>query len=373
MAKSLNLECTHYLTCSGCELSGDVSYPPLHEEMKAFFEKVKAPFDYKYGSLVRWRTRAKLSVRGNFEKPLIGLYEKKSHHVVEIPFCEVHHPSINQAVKHFKDWMITEKIAPYDEEKNSGLIRYLQFVVERKTGKVQLTIVVNAKNCSFNAESLWQKEPSLWHSLWININTDQTNTIFGKEWSLIRGDKYIKETIAEKDFFFHPTHFAQANLDMFEVLLKDLQRELSKEKKLLEYYAGIGVIGCCLSNLARSVVCAEINPFAEESFIASKKLQKHQNVEFITGSAEKLVHLIDHQEIIIVDPPRKGLDIALLEAINRADSVEELWYMSCGWKSFQKDCKSLEEKWELKKAFGYLFFPGTNHIETLALFKRKLK
>ena len=139
------LKCEYFPLCSGCERQGDVSSPPVWQELKNFFNQVAPDLsvDLIVKEITGWRCRSKLAVRGNSREPQIGLFKKGSHDVVSIPTCPLHHPSINAISAKVRKIMIERKIEPYDEERGGGLLRYLQFVVERKTRRVQLALVVN--------------------------------------------------------------------------------------------------------------------------------------------------------------------------------------------------------------------------------------
>ncbi len=371
MNNKKDIHCPHFIFCSGCTIDENVNHPPLLEEVQSYFNERSIPFEYYSDRVIGWRCRGKLAVRGTMENPLIGLYEAGTHHVVDIPLCRVHHPQINVAMEQVKKWIRDEKIQPYDEIAQKGLLRYIQCVVERSSNKIQLTLVLNTstpEKIRSSLNQLWSQAPELWHSLWVNVNTQRTNAIFGQDWLLIKGEEYVWETLAGIDVCFHPANFAQANLDVFEQMLKDLKAKIPDCKKIVEYYAGVGVIGLCLAKKAQQVFCCEINPFAEASFENSRG--QSSNISFFKGPVVDHLQLLKETDIVIVDPPRKGLDRPLLKALSENNSTEELWYISCGWPSFKRDCEELLKGWKLHSAKAYLFFPGTNHLEVLAHFKK---
>ena len=139
--KSLDILCSHFSHCSGCALNTDVTSLNLFKEAKEFFAKRGIPdLQLHAGSTCSWRCRAKLPIRGTKEEPLIGLFQEGSHQVVEIPNCKVHHPLINQAVHLLKQWIITHQIVPYEEKTGKGILRYVQFAVDRENKKIQLLV-----------------------------------------------------------------------------------------------------------------------------------------------------------------------------------------------------------------------------------------
>lgn len=366
--------CPHFSVCSGCIINKNADEPPLLKEIQLYFKNSTVPFDYYSDRMIEWRDRAKLAVRGTSQNPQIGLYEKGTHQVVNIPLCRVHHPLINRAVEIVKNWIKVEKIEPYDEITQKGLLRYIQCVVERGAGAIQLVLVLNASNenaVGSRISRLWQAAPELWNSIWVNLNQTATNTIFGSTWKLMQGSEFVCDTLAGIKVFFHPANFGQANLTVFEKMLRDLREQLNANQRVVEYYAGVGVIGLSLADKSKVVKCCEINPFAEVAFKKACSEQNFQNIYFYEGSAVDHLNLLDECDLVIVDPPRKGLDKPLLKALLENKDPQELWYVSCGWDSFKKDCEELKKEWQLKNVKGYLFFPGTDHVEILAHFEKK--
>jgi len=368
------IACPHCKEGAGCCVLGPRDFPPVYAEAQQFFKGLGLlALPLHRGNPVGWRLRSKLAIRGDRERPLIGLYKEGTHDLVEIPHCPMHHPKINLAVQYLKEFIQKAKLDPYDEKTGSGDLRYVQLDVQRSTQKVQLS-VVSKERCPQIAE-LWELQPDFWHSLWNNVNTRRDNVIFGTEWQHLAGEKYLWETLLDVPVAYLPASFKQANLDLFEKMLETIPRHLSPTSKVVEYYAGSGVIGLTLARYCQSIICSEINPQSQECFEVSRKNlppQDAQKLSFVTGSTDQLLNLLKQGDVIIVDPPRKGLEKSLVAALKNPSQSKTLIYISCGWNSFQRDCLSLlEGGWKLPAAEAYLFFPGTNHLETLAVFVAK--
>jgi len=353
----------------GCCLT-TLADPEAYQDAQLYFEKqgmILPPL--RKGSAIHWRTRAKLAVRGSSAKPLIGLYKEGTHAIVDISQCSAHHPKINEGIALVKEWMRKERIEPYDESAHQGTLRYLQLAVERSSGKVQLTLVLNRPLPHVN---LLYSHP-LWHSVWVNHNTRKDNVIFGKEWERMAGETFLWENYENTAVAFLPQSFAQANPEMFTQLLVSLKKQIPPNCNLVEYYAGVGVIGLVLADRCQSVICSEITVDGKSCFEASKaKLTRFpgEHISYQIGSADDLLNLLPKGNVILVDPPRKGLDPKLLKALQTAEN-KILFYISCGWDSFKRDCDQLlAAGWKLQSAEACLFFPGSSHIETLAVLKK---
>lgn len=372
---SLDISCPHFDECSGCELAKSVNHPPILEEVNHYFKKRGfTDFHLRVGDVTHWRYRAKLVVRGTSKNPEIGLFKKGTHQVFDIPFCKVHQESINKAVELVKKFIQKENIEPYNEQTGKGLLRYIQFVVERSTGKVQITFVLNS-NEETDLKKWVISDDEIWHSVWLNFNLARTNNIFGSDWTHIKGPPLIFEGFGLLDVCFHPASFAQSNLQLFEEMLESIHTIIPENSKVVEYYAGVGVIGLKIATKCQSVVCCEITPQAEECFnVAKSKLDMEtaKKITFETGLSERRLDLIKEKDVCIVDPPRKGVDINLLDEIVYDSNLKKIIYVSCGFKAFQRDCDFILKSnlWKIERVEPYLFFPGSNHIEILAVFKK---
>ncbi|GMN57534.1 hypothetical protein TIFTF001_026643 [Ficus carica] len=424
------LHCPHFQSCSGCTHEFDLHRPAIVDEASEFFQNLGvSDFAFDSCKLWGWRCRAKLAVRGSSENPLIGLYQEGTHNAVDIPECK----GIREL-----------SIEPYDEDEGTGDLRYVQMAVTTydtsipaskryMNGKVQVSLVWNSRNeNSPNSEKLQALANFLWRkggrrnnvhliqSIWANFQTSTNNIIFGNRWRHLLGEIDFWEHVGGIDISLAPSSFGQANTRAFDVLLQKLQKYVPYGSSVTDLYAGAGVIG--------SVRCVEINKESKLSFEKTvdrlpRSIDSSISWHHADTSKDPL-SWVRGSDVVIVDPPRKGLDPSLLEALQNISTIERkaessfespclndkdekrpwilrareasvqigskttsedsksvpqtLIYISCGWESFkegviiQQDCRSLlsTKAWRLEKAHGYNFFPGTQSIEVLAVFKR---
>ncbi|XP_047329349.1 uncharacterized RNA methyltransferase pc1998 [Impatiens glandulifera] len=440
-----SLLCSHFESCSGCTQEYNLHRPLVIDDAVDFFRQFGlSDFSFDSCRLWGWRCRAKLAIRGSSDNPLIGLYEEGTHNVVDIPDCKAHHPNINAAVQLLKQGISELNIEPYDEDKGTGHLRYVQMAVstyntslpaaERyRNGKVQISLVWNSRDekspgsekISDLTNFLWRnggprKDVHLIHSVWANFQTSTNNIIFGNRWRYLVGERDFWEHVGGIDVSLAPSSFGQANTRAFDSLLRRLQKYVPLGTSVVDLYAGAGVIGLSLAatRKCRSVKCVEVNKESKQSFEkTAERLSKSVdcNISWHLGDASTdPSSWLTGSEVIVVDPPRKGLDPSLVNALqdlvsldfgsksSRSSDKEEkrpwvlrakdaevhiqrkvteeeshsspqtLIYISCGWESFKKDCISLlsSKSWHLHKAHGFNFFPGTQSIEILAVFRR---
>ncbi|KAL0889687.1 hypothetical protein Bca101_013670 [Brassica carinata] len=433
-----SLQCPHFESCSGCTQEFNLQRPPVVDEASGFFKRYGVE-DFTFDScrLWGWRCRAKLAVRGTSDNALIGLYQEGTHSVVDIPECKAHHPNINAAIELLREGIKVFDVVPFDEDQGTGDLRYVQMAVtthstslrapERyKNGKVQVSLVWNSRNeRSHNADKLQALSSFLWrkggpnckfhliHSVWANFQTSTNNIIFGNRWRHLLGERDFWEHVGGIDISLDPSSFGQANTRAFDSLLWKLHKYVPGGSSVADLYAGAGVIGLS------SVKCIEVNKEARLSFEKTiQRLPNSLNCSITWHHADASVNPLSWiigTDVVVVDPPRRGLDASLRQILESVPSIEKrmsassnakeekrpwilrarelsvqagnkltpeenntlpqrLIYISCGWESFKEDCKSLlsSRAWELEKAHGFNFFPGTDSIEVLAVFKRRV-
>jgi len=351
--------CPHFSLCSGCELPSDIDNPPIWRSAQLFFKNKGIDAELICDGFERTRLKAKLAVDPDGK---LGLFKKHTHDVIPIPDCLIHHEAINKASSILRTEIIRQNLSIYSEKSGLGLVRYVQFFVERETDKVQLTVVVNQSKITPDLQLFCQSllKYDLWHSIWINFHPKASNTILGRSWELFNGSPFLWQTLNQTPIPFHPGAFSQVHLSLFEKMLQKIESWVKPNEKVIELYAGVGAIGLTLLPKTQNITLVENNPLAHLSFQQAKKEIPYQCID-----AKDAV--IDDQDLIIVDPPRKGLDPLLLDKIAQLEKGR-LIYVSCGFESFQRDCdRLLGAGWKIEEAQGYLLFPGTNHVETLTL------
>lgn len=345
--------CPHFSLCSGCELT-DIYNPPIWAEAVGFFRPYRIEPEWVTQGFSQTRLKAKLAVRPG---PQIGLFKKQTHDVISIPHCLVHHPSINHAIAVLKEEILRQNIPLYRENPPSGILRYIQLFVERSTGRVQLTLVVTQELALF-CKSLLKYD--LWHSIWLNVHPVASNRVLGDFWQHTYGEPYLWQTLNQIHVPFHPGAFSQTHLSLFEKMLQKIETWVQPNDLILELYAGVGAIGLSVHQKAKQLTLVENNPYAHLSYQQCPK----PNIEYCCIDAKEAD--FTQRDLIIVDPPRKGLDPEVLKKLD----ARRLIYVSCNFASFKRDCELLfAAGWRIREAAGYLLFPGTNHVEILCLFE----
>ena len=384
------LTCSHRPACPGCPRLGQGGIPPAAyaELTKLAGESALPPPPVIEGEPLAWRRRSRLAVRGRANSPKIGLFSPGSHAVVDIPRCGVHHPGINRVVAATKQALRETATAPYQEDRHTGLVRYLQCVVERGSDRVQLVVVCNAGSAKTFLPAATRLQELLGdelHSLWWNGQTGRTNTILGSKWEHLAGEECVRETIAGVEVHFPPGAFGQANLDLADRLVERVADWAmastsvtgAEAPEIADLYAGCGALGLPLLARGARVHFNERGPDSLRGLarsLAARPAAERARARIHPGdiSAQgELRTILAACDTVIVDPPRRGLAPELLTALADAPPAR-LAYVSCGLPALLHQARALIAGGPLRLVGleAFVLFPHGEHVETLALFER---
>jgi len=328
------------------------------------------------GARVGYRHRVRLAVRGRVGSPKIGLFEAGSHRVVHIPDCRIQHPLINRVAAVVREALIDAQVTAYSEQAHAGLVRYLQVAIERRSQSAQVVLVANCADAAALTQSLNLiriRLGSALHSLWLNLNQEQTNRILGTAFLHWHGPRAIVDRFGGAEIHYPPGAFGQSNPEIAARIIDHVREQVTAGARAVELYAGVGAIG--LSRIDR-VAALRLNKLAPQSLlglemtIAGLDPMQRAKVSIAPGPASAARGLIQDAEVVIADPPRKGLDPTLMQEII-AQPPHRLIYVSCGLDSLLRDVALLTSgglKLDSLRAFNLI--PYTAHVETVACFSR---
>ncbi len=371
--------CPHRPPCPGCPRYGELGIAPAARTVLGAIAREAGlePPRVTLGASFGYRHRARLMVRGRARSPKLGIFEAGTHDVVDIPRCRVHHPLINTVAAALREAIRATDTRPYAERSHSGILRAVQIVVERASQTAQVVLVGNATTPDSLvdlAAALGDGLGARLHSLWWNGNPERTNTILGSSWQHLRGPDAVRELVCGAQIYFPPGAFGQSHLELAEALVARVHEWVPDGARVAEYYAGCGPIGLGLLHRMARVVFIESAPDAVRGLamgIAARPDSEQQRAAVIAGGAGEALDARDGAQVVIVDPPRRGLDTALAQRL-AADPPPVLIYVSCDPLSFQRDATQLVAGGHIRLVAleAWSLFPHTEHVETLARFHR---
>lgn len=306
--------------------------------------------------------------------PEIGFYAFHSHRIIPCTDCRLQPVLFSKLLSVICGWAERFSVPAYDEATGKGLLRHIYLRQGQISGEVMVCLVVTRPAVPHTEELVKAlRQFSEVKTILLNINKERTNVILGQETCLLFGDGYIKDQLLGKTFFLSPRAFYQVNHDGCELLYRKAAEyaALSKEDILLDLYCGVGTIGLTMADKCKQVYGVEIIPEAVEDAKRNAKENGIQNATFFCGdaaaAAEKLRKEQVHADVIIVDPPRKGLSPNLIQTVTTF-SPKRIVYVSCDPATLARDLALFKEQGYLvSEATPVDLFPRTAHVETVAL------
>jgi 23S rRNA (uracil1939-C5)-methyltransferase len=305
-----------------------------------------------------------------------GYYQKGSHHLINLNQCPIQDQRLNPLLAEIKQDIQQRGWGIYDEKLHRGKVRHLSLRVGRRTGEMLLTLVAKDANLvglEEQAQSWLSRYPDL-VGVSLNLNDDRTNAIFGDETHCIAGQPYLREVFAGLQFQIQPTTFFQVHTEQAEALLQVIvdQLDLQGDEIVVDTYCGIGTLTLPLAQRVRQAIGLEVQPEAVEQARANAVLNGIENVTFETGTVEFLLPELSVQpDVILLDPPRKGIDRTILETLLNIQP-DRIVYVSCNPSTLARDLKVLCESgtYQLTRVQPADFFPQTAHVESAAFLTR---
>lgn len=381
-------KCSLSARCGGCQLL-HMSYRAqlvakkelVIEAFQRYCGIKKPPVRNTAGMEEPWQYRNKAQFQVGREKGKIvaGLYSLSSRQLVNLSGCLVQSPEINKVVKTTTKILDELGIEPYNERKKTGVVRTLVVRHGFETGEMQLTLVTGSKalpKSELLVKRLCRELPEL-TGISQNINPGRAQLVFGRETVHLWGAEKIRERLGKLEFLLSPRAFFQLNPRQ-TVKLYEYGAEaagLTGKEKVVDAYCGVGTIGLWLASKAKEVRGIEEIPEAVKDAAENAKRMGIKNAGFYTGRAETLLPQWVKEgykpDVIVVDPPRTGLDKSLMDVVISV-RAKRLVYVSCNPATLAKDCSYLLEKgYKLEWVQPVDMFPHTAHVECVCLLEKQ--
>jgi tRNA/tmRNA/rRNA uracil-C5-methylase (TrmA/RlmC/RlmD family) len=371
--------CPHRPPCPGCPRFGEQG---IAASARGALEGLARTHGLPEVSVVSgqtsgFRLRARLAIRGRLGSPKLGLFELGTHRVVHIPNCSVQHPLINRVASVVRRALVEARVTNYSDGAHLGLARYLQVVVERSSQTAQVVVVANSATPEPLAVCLDLIRERLGrdlHSLWFNANLERSNTILGPDFVNWCGPESVVEHFGGAAVHYPPGAFGQNNLDIAQSIIEHVRAQIPEGAQVTEFYAGVGAIGLSLLARVSEIRMNEVGAHSLQGLklgLAQLDAANQAKISVVPGPAGAACLAASGSQVVIADPPRKGLDPELTEYLGE-QPPDRFVYVSCGMESLLKDTAQLTSRGKLRlralNAFNLL--PFTEHVETVACFER---
>lgn len=304
------------------------------------------------------------------KEPVLGAYAPRSHSIVDQTGCCVVEPILEQTRQALLPCLLDAEVLPYDESTHTGLLRY---VILRATSaeKVLVTWVIGQTDwpgADVLARILVNRCPWVVGVI-LNINRQQGNVLLGEEERCLVGESQVEDVIGKIPMRLAARSFFQANRRTASQLYKgvlDAAESQAPFARIVDVYAGAGGIALSLARLGNDIIAIEENPAttqAAEVFLTQHGLP----LRFLTGDAAARLGEIDQADLVVLNPPRKGCDEAVLTRV-LALRPRQVIYISCDPQTLARDLSRLVSGGLVVSVIRpYDMMPQTPHVETLAV------
>lgn len=328
---------------------------------------------------LHYRNSAKLVIAGKFSAPVIGIYRRSSHDVLDISACPLHHPLINRVVAAVKEGIRKGKVPIYSPRSGTGLLRYLVVRVAETENRAMAVFVTAERN--FNeihhlSKYLQGVVPAV-AVVAQNVNSSSGNVIFGEKDHFVTKQQVLSDAIGETRFVISPRSFFQVNSGGARLIYEKVREwaALTGRESIVDLYCGVGGIAFFLAPHALEVVGIEVVEAAVADAEKNARLNGIRTCRFEAGDAAKLLTELRedgmHPHLVVLNPPRKGCDLEALQGA-AALAPARIIYVSCSPQSLARDLDILARLgYRTLEVQPVDMFPQTPHVENVALLVRE--
>lgn len=376
-------DCPVYPRCGGCScrhMTYEATLEAKRRQVADCFKRIghieiDVPPVLGMASPAQYRNKTALPVGGTAERPQLGFFAPRTHALIPIERCPNAMPPADTICRVFLDWMRAHRIAPYVEAEHKGLIRHLVIRVNR-AGQAMVTVVANSASLPAETELAARLAPLGVVSVILNENRERTNVILGRRFRTIAGADTLKDTLCGLTFELSPAAFFQVNPTQTERLYQTALdfAELTPDTNLCDVYCGAGTITLMMARHCRTALGVEIVPQAIDNARENAARNGVTNAQFRVGAAEDVLPQLVadglRPDVIVVDPPRKGLDPAVIDAMVQAQP-RRIVYVSCNVATQARDAALLQAAgYPVQKVQPVDMFCWTSGVENVMVLSK---
>ena len=375
--KSKSISCTVCNECGGCCYT-DI---PYEETLRIKQDKVNSLFKNIYVTSgitgmyhpVNYRNKVHGVISSGMNKKVIsGCYKEGTHKVVPVDYCMIQDKDADNILNTLTDLFTSFKYVPYNEDSGQGFVRHV--LIRKGFSTHEIMVVIVTADVAFPSKKDFIKQLTKLHpeitTIVQNINKSRTNMVLGKKNIILTGKGYIEDVLCKNRFRISPDSFYQINPSQTEKLYKAAIKMsgVKKDDVVLDAYCGIGTIGITMAKYCREVIGVELNPAAVNDAVYNAKLNNISNIHFICQDAGEYMsdnYNILKANVVVMDPPRAGLDINFLNSVIRL-SPERIIYISCNPETQARDVlKLMEGGYRITGMETFDLFPYTDNVENI--------
>ena len=379
--------CLYFGKCGGC----DTWHMSYEEELRFKLDRVNAALrhigkqEFQAATILacedieHYRNKGIFAVAELNGQAAYGFYRERSHTLISMDQCRIQKGLSNRVAKTVTAFMNERHIPAYSEDTGHGTVRHV-FCRQAVYGTDAVACIVAARGFGTETGALVKRLreacPEL-TGIVLNINKSQGNTVLTGDFYTLWGEAEICDVLCGHEFRIAPQAFFQINPPQAEKLYDKAVEyaALQPDSLALDLYCGAGTISLYLAEKAGRVIGAEIVPEAVENAKENAARNQIENVEFLCADAGKAAETLASRgtkpEVVVVDPPRKGMTEAAIAAVCSMEPAR-IVYVSCNPATLARDILLFNERgYALRDVTAVDMFPRTSHVETVALLSRR--
>ena len=380
--------CPHFGQCGGCTYQN----LPYKEQIALKESQIKRMMDEAVNGDYVWdgmkESPAKEAYRNKMEfsfgdeykeGPLaLGMHKRGSFHdIVNVTDCKIVDEDYRKILGCTLDYAKKSRLPYFHRMKHIGFFRHLLVRKAAKTGEILIDLVTTSQG---------EEDFEIWVKALLNLpldgrivgilhtrNDGVADMVKDEGTEILYGQDYFFEELLGMKFKITPFSFFQTNSLGAEVLYETVREYIgdTKDKVIFDLYSGTGTIAQILALVAKKVVGVEIVEEAVEAAKENAELNMLDNCTFWEGDVLKVIDsLKEVPDIIVLDPPRDGVNPKALEKIIQF-GVDKIVYISCKPTSLARDLEMLQGcGYQAERIACVDLFPGTYHVESIVLLSK---
>ncbi len=327
----------------------------------------------------RYRNKAQFPVVAGEHGPVMGFFAPRSHRIVACRDCALQPAGFAAVLGAVDAWMRQHRVPAYDEVTHKGLVRHVYIREGAASGQMMVCLVCTSGKlpaASALVDAVRAAAPGL-ASLVVNINPARTNVILGDGGYTLWGESAMEDTLCGLKFRLSPHSFYQVNHAQTERLyaLAAEAAGLTGSETLLDLYCGTGTIGLSMASRAGQVIGVEVVLAAVEDARRNAAANGIENARFICADAAEAARQLAAEgvrpDVVVLDPPRKGCDAALVDTVVEMNPARVV-YVSCDPATLARDLRLFAARgYTTRRVQPVDMFPRTAHCETIAQLMRE--
>ncbi len=386
--KRVEPPCKYYNDCGGCQMQHidyleqlKIKQSIIKQALKKYTKMdvdaipmsktIGMEYPYKY------RNKSQMPFRNTNFGLALGFYKPESNQFVYVEECMGHHNRINEINRQVLKVLRKHKMKAHDKRNQEGTLQYLVTRYFERTHSASVTFVVNKYTDILKLVSKdLQKEVPFVKSISYTISNPKSNLVISNKSHLIDGETWIEGYFKDFKIKVSPDAFHQLNTIQMEALYDAIVKKVdfTPDSVVFDLYSGIGITSLLFAKLCKKVYGIDYSHASIKDAMTNTAINDIDNVEFITGHVEvempKLIKSGVKPNLVVLDPPRKGIALPVVEALLKA-KPKQIAYISCNPSTLAKNINDLSDKYAVQSITPIDMFPNTAAVESITMLKLK--